>query len=104
VYVDDRVRAISLAMGLVPIMWSSTPTAGKFDTNDWQVPGGIVTGEQSFNTFQSILGNASLMDTGYVCRLKPISAADFILDLLSSNTTSITLRSSLLPDIPLTPL
>jgi len=61
---DDRVRAISLAMGLVPIMWSSTPSAGKFDTNDWQVAAGLVTGEQSFNTFQGILGNASLLDTG----------------------------------------
>jgi hypothetical protein len=62
--VDDRVRAISLAMGLVPIMWSSTPSAGKFDTNDWEVAAGIVTGEQSFETFQSIIGNASLLDTG----------------------------------------
>lgn len=61
---DDRVRAISLALGLVPIMWSSTPSAGKFDTNDWQVAAGMVTGEQSFNTFQGILGNASLLDTG----------------------------------------
>ncbi|KAF9784929.1 hypothetical protein BJ322DRAFT_1060347 [Thelephora terrestris] len=64
--IDDRVRAISLAMGLVPIMWSSTPSAGKFDTNDWQVAAGIVTGEQSFQTFESILGNASLLDTGFI--------------------------------------
>jgi peptidoglycan/xylan/chitin deacetylase (PgdA/CDA1 family) len=64
--IDDRVRAISLAMGLVPIMWTSTPTAGKFDTNDWQVAAGLVTGEQSYQTFQSILGNASLLDTGFI--------------------------------------
>lgn len=64
--IDDRVRAISLAMGLVPIMWSSTPSAGKFDTNDWQVAAGMVTGEQSFQTFESILGNASLLDTGFI--------------------------------------
>ena len=63
--VDDRVRAISLAMGLVPIMWSSTPSAGKFDTNDWEVAAGLVTGEQSFERFLGILGNASLLDTGY---------------------------------------
>jgi peptidoglycan/xylan/chitin deacetylase (PgdA/CDA1 family) len=31
--IDDRVRAISLAMGLVPILWTRTPTAGQFDTN-----------------------------------------------------------------------
>lgn len=31
--IDDRVRAISLAMGLTPIIWTRTPTAGQFDTN-----------------------------------------------------------------------
>ena len=31
--VDDRVRAISLAMGLTPILWTSTSTGIKFDTN-----------------------------------------------------------------------
>ena len=51
-------------MGLVPIMWTSTPTAGKFDTNDWQVPAGLVTGEESVESFLSILGNASILDTG----------------------------------------
>ena len=30
---DDRVRAISLAMGMVPIMWTNSPSGGKFDTN-----------------------------------------------------------------------
>ena len=30
---DDRVRAISLAMGLIPIMWTATPDGQKFDTN-----------------------------------------------------------------------
>lgn len=31
--VDDRVRAISMAMGMTPIIWTRTPTAGQFDTN-----------------------------------------------------------------------
>lgn len=84
-FIDDRVRAISLAMGLTPIIWTRTPTAGQFDTNgkmcrscpevrqtdnflilDWQVAGGMVTGAQSFATFEAILGNASLISTGYV--------------------------------------
>lgn len=30
---DNRVRAISLAMGLTPIIWTATPTGQKFDTN-----------------------------------------------------------------------
>jgi hypothetical protein len=31
--IDDRVRAISLAMGMIPIMWTRTPSGGVFDTN-----------------------------------------------------------------------
>lgn len=31
--IDDRVRAISLAMGMTPIIWTRTPAAGQFDTN-----------------------------------------------------------------------
>ncbi|KAG6828835.1 hypothetical protein H0H87_000626 [Tephrocybe sp. NHM501043] len=64
--IDDRVRAISLAMGLVPIMWTRAPDGHQFDTNDWQVAGGMVTGPSSFATFQSILGNATTLDTGFI--------------------------------------
>ena len=31
--IDDRVRAISLAMGMVPIIWTRGPTGNQFDTN-----------------------------------------------------------------------
>lgn len=64
--IDDRVRAISLAMGMVPIMWTRTPSGGVFDTNDWRVAAGQVTGVQSFQTFQTILNNASGIDTGFI--------------------------------------
>jgi peptidoglycan/xylan/chitin deacetylase (PgdA/CDA1 family) len=64
--IDDRVRAISLAMGLTPIIWTSTPSGIKFDTNDWRVAGGSVTGPQSFETFESILGNATTLDNGFI--------------------------------------
>ncbi|KAH7927343.1 hypothetical protein BV22DRAFT_1031952, partial [Leucogyrophana mollusca] len=64
--IDDRVRAISLAMGMVPVIWTRTPSGATFDTNDWKVPGGVVTGPQSFATFEAILGNATLLDTGFV--------------------------------------
>ncbi|EIW79320.1 carbohydrate esterase family 4 protein [Coniophora puteana RWD-64-598 SS2] len=64
--IDDRVRAISLAMGMVPVIWSRTPSGATFDTNDWKVPGGVVTGPQSFSTFQSILQNATQLDTGFI--------------------------------------
>ena len=42
--VDDRVRAISLAMGLNPIIWTATPGGAKFDTNGKSRPRfGMVT-------------------------------------------------------------
>ena len=31
-HADDRVRAISLAMGLIPVIWTATPDGGKFDS------------------------------------------------------------------------
>ncbi|KAL9713481.1 chitin deacetylase [Leucoagaricus gongylophorus] len=31
--IDDRIRTVSLAMGMVPIMWTRTPSSGVFDTN-----------------------------------------------------------------------
>ncbi|KAI6041894.1 carbohydrate esterase family 4 protein [Pisolithus marmoratus] len=64
--IDDRVRAISLAMGMVPVIWTRTPSGATFDTNDWKVPGGTVNGSQSFATFQAILNNATLLDTGFI--------------------------------------
>ncbi|KIJ65659.1 carbohydrate esterase family 4 protein [Hydnomerulius pinastri MD-312] len=64
--IDDRVRAISLAMGMVPVIWTRTPSGATFDTNDWKVPGGVVTGPQSFATFEAILSNATVLDTGFV--------------------------------------
>ncbi|KZT40278.1 glycoside hydrolase/deacetylase [Sistotremastrum suecicum HHB10207 ss-3] len=65
--IDNRVRAISLAMGMRPIIWTRNPAdLAQFDTNDWKVPGGIVTGQQSFQQFQSILTNATTLNTGFI--------------------------------------
>ncbi|CDO69774.1 Carbohydrate Esterase Family 4 protein [Trametes cinnabarina] len=63
--IDNRVRAISNAMGLQPIIWTTGP-GGPFDTNDWHVPAGTVTGEQQFEIFQNLLGNATIMDNGFI--------------------------------------
>ncbi|KAF8592155.1 carbohydrate esterase family 4 protein [Ramaria rubella] len=57
--IDDRVRAISLAMGLQLIIWTST-TLDQFDTNDWKIPGGLSTGPSSFMQFQNILQNTRM--------------------------------------------
>jgi len=80
---DDRVRAISLAMGLVPVLWTATPDGGKFDSNgklnssslclcklifspiDWRVAGGEITGAQSFDIFQNLMKNGTAFPTGY---------------------------------------
>ena len=83
--IDDRVRAISLAMGMVPIIWTRGPQNNQFDTNgeqefvvptvgacltlvslDWKIPSGTVTGNQSVQMFEYILGNATEIDTGFI--------------------------------------
>lgn len=67
-------------MGMVPVIWTRGPTGNQFDTNgmdlssdldllskyslDWEVPGGVVTGPESYQSFQYILNNATLIDTG----------------------------------------
>ena len=71
-------------MGMVPIIWTQTSAGAKFDTNglylflcavlnyltdgllDWRVAGGTVPGNVSVATFESILGNATTLDTGYL--------------------------------------
>ncbi|KAJ7864033.1 carbohydrate esterase family 4 protein [Mycena leptocephala] len=63
--IDDRVRAISLAMGLIPVIWTRTPAGVSFDTFDWEVAGGTVAGPDSFAAFENILGNATTLDTGF---------------------------------------
>jgi len=64
--IDDRVRAIALAMGMVPIQWTRAPSGFTFDTNDWRVAGGTVTGTAQMDIFNSILSNATIMDTGFI--------------------------------------
>ncbi|KIY49943.1 glycoside hydrolase/deacetylase, partial [Fistulina hepatica ATCC 64428] len=64
--IDDRVRAISLAMGMVPIIWTRTSEGVSFDTNDWRIVSGEVTGEESYDTFENILGNVTELDTGFI--------------------------------------
>jgi len=96
--IDDRIRAISLAMGLQPIIWTRTPVTGQFDTNDWQVAGGIVSGAQSFQTFQNILTNATQIDTGFIVLQHDLYditvelATDFTLNAALANNPPLTLK------------
>ncbi|KAK0202715.1 carbohydrate esterase family 4 protein [Desarmillaria ectypa] len=64
--IDDRVRAISLAMGLTPIIWTTAGAVGSFDTFDWEVAAGTKTGAECVQEFDNILGNASVIDTGII--------------------------------------
>jgi peptidoglycan/xylan/chitin deacetylase (PgdA/CDA1 family) len=63
--IDDRVRAISMAMGLTPILWTGSGES-EFDTDDWRIPGGTATGQSSFDQFNKILGLASSLNTGFI--------------------------------------
>jgi len=65
--IDDRVRAIARAMDLTPIIWTSNPSWDyTFDTNDFNIPGGLVSTSQVLANFQSILNNATTIDTGFI--------------------------------------
>ncbi|KAG8811195.1 chitin deacetylase, partial [Serendipita sp. 399] len=70
--IDDRVRAISLAMGMIPVLWSSRqdPDTGAeitWDSNDWRVhDGGNATTIQ--HDWEDVLGttNTVFPDHGIV--------------------------------------
>ncbi|KZW00657.1 glycoside hydrolase/deacetylase [Exidia glandulosa HHB12029] len=63
--IDDRVRAVARAMGLTAVMWTSHDGSA-FDTEDWQIPDGIVNGEEVQNNFGDILSTATSIDTGFI--------------------------------------
>jgi hypothetical protein len=69
-------------MGMVPILWTTSQSGNKFDTNDWRVAGGIVNGTYAFDTFETILNDASVLNTGSVTfRFLIASSIDTIVKL-----------------------
>jgi peptidoglycan/xylan/chitin deacetylase (PgdA/CDA1 family) len=64
--IDDRVRNISIAMGLTPIMWTRISPTATFDTNDFTVAGGQTTVQQVLQNWEFIMGNATQIDTGFI--------------------------------------
>jgi peptidoglycan/xylan/chitin deacetylase (PgdA/CDA1 family) len=64
--IDDRVRAISLAMGLTPIMWTRISATQTFDTGDYNIHGGSITSEGVMQNWYWIMGNASKLSTGFI--------------------------------------
>ncbi|KAG9223107.1 carbohydrate esterase family 4 protein [Pleurotus ostreatus PC15] len=64
--IDDRVRAIAKAMGMVPVLWTRIGPYATFDTDDFNINGGITTVQQVLVNWKNILGNATTMNTGFI--------------------------------------
>ncbi|KAM0790666.1 hypothetical protein ACM66B_004525 [Microbotryomycetes sp. NB124-2] len=63
--IDDRVRYIAMKMGLRPIIWTSY-NGKEFDTQDWQIGGGVVNATTVYNNFEGILSMAPSMPHGFI--------------------------------------
>ncbi|KAF5312597.1 hypothetical protein D9619_003476 [Psilocybe cf. subviscida] len=64
--IDARVRAISLAMGLTPVIWTRISPEATFDTDDFNIHGGTTTVQQVLQNWEFILGNSSTINTGFI--------------------------------------
>ncbi|KIM26828.1 carbohydrate esterase family 4 protein [Serendipita vermifera MAFF 305830] len=73
--IDDRVRGISLAMGLTPIIWTSQPGVNggaetTWDSGDWNVHAGLqnngVLAEPNQQSFEETLNSSSQLDHGVI--------------------------------------
>ena len=62
--IDDRVRAIAMAMGMTPIIWTSVGNT-EFDTNDWHIPSGQSV-YSVVQTFDQILDTAATLPNGFI--------------------------------------
>ncbi|QRW02433.1 chitin deacetylase [Ceratobasidium sp. AG-Ba] len=62
--IDDRVRAIAMALKMTPIIWTSA-NGGNFDTNDWHIPSGLSSAEV-LGAFDQILDTAGTLSTGFI--------------------------------------
>ncbi|KAI8995410.1 hypothetical protein BD414DRAFT_409519 [Trametes punicea] len=64
--VDNRVRAIAKAMGLQTSIWTRISPTITLDTGDFDIAGGLTTSEQVLNNWESIIGNVTVLDTGFI--------------------------------------
>jgi hypothetical protein len=64
--IDDRVRAICKAMELTPVIWTRISKTSTFDTEDFYIHSGNVSTNEVLNNWDSILQNASTIDTGFI--------------------------------------
>ncbi|KAI0067945.1 glycoside hydrolase/deacetylase [Artomyces pyxidatus] len=64
--IDDRVRAISQAMDLTPVIWTRISPMATFDTDDFNIHGGVTSVQQVLANWEDILGNVSTINTGFI--------------------------------------
>ncbi|KAH9487079.1 Chitin deacetylase [Psilocybe cubensis] len=64
--IDDRVRAISLAMGLTPVMWTRISPLATFDTDDFNIANGQTSVQQVIQNWENIIGNATTRNSGFI--------------------------------------
>jgi len=64
--IDNRVRAISTAMGLTPVIWTRISPQATFDTNDYYIHGGLTTVQQVLDNWENIINNATSMNNGFI--------------------------------------
>jgi len=68
--IDDRVRAIALAMGMRPVIWTSIPGPDgpgdpiQWDSNDWRVHQGDVTSVNATNNIEKVLDSSGQFPHG----------------------------------------
>ncbi|KZT74900.1 carbohydrate esterase family 4 protein [Daedalea quercina L-15889] len=64
--IDDRVRAIGMAMNLYPVMWTRISSTQTFDTLDYDLAGGQANPVQVLDSWDSIMNNSTQIDTGFI--------------------------------------
>jgi len=64
--IDDRVRAICTAMNLTPVIWTRINATATFDTDDFDIHGGITNVQQVIANWENIMQNAQTLKTGFI--------------------------------------
>lgn len=64
--IDGRVRAISAAMGLTPVMWTRISPGVTFDTGDFYIASNTTTSYQVIQNWEYILNNVTKLPTGFI--------------------------------------
>jgi len=64
--IDDRVRAISIAMGLTPVMWTRISPFATFNTDDFNIRIGTTTVQQAIQNWKKVISNVTKRNSGFV--------------------------------------